>query len=85
MFANLLSKMLMIIRLNLTGEVQTLLITIKFVGAKGEVKIAQWIRGSNTVWTSALDNSSSMSYGKFNGHSKAWWRAFIRIWYSLGL
>ena len=47
------------------------------IGAKGEVKIAQWIRGSSVAWTSSY-NKKSMLYGNSKGRSEMWWRKFIR-------
>ena len=61
-----------------------LLNTVKFLGVKGELKIAQWIRGSHAAWTELHDKASSTSYGSFNGHSETWWRGFIKLCYCLG-
>lgn len=58
--------------MNVTEEMLTLLTTIKFLWIKGELKIAQWIRESDSAWTHTYDKASSTSYGKFNGHSEAW-------------
>jgi len=45
--------------MNVTEDVLTLLYTIKFLGIKEELKIAQWIRGSNAAWIHEYDKSSS--------------------------
>ena len=70
--------------IDVTEDLLTLLNTVKFLGVKGELKIAQWIRGSNAAWTELHDKASSTSYGSFNGHSETWWRGFIKLCYCLG-
>ena len=69
---------------DVTEDLLTLLNTVKFLGVKGELKIAQWIRGSNAAWTELHDKASSTFYGSFNGHSETWWRGFIKLCYCLG-
>lgn len=69
---------------DITEDLLTLLNTIKFLGVKGELKIAQWIRGSNAAWTELHDKASSTSYGSFNGHSETWRRGFIKLCNCLG-
>ena len=60
-----------------TDELQTLYNAIGVIGSKGEVKIAQWIRGSSLSWTDKFDKQSA-SYGNSHGHNELWWRLFIR-------
>jgi len=69
--------------LEVTTELKTLVNAIDVLGVKGELKISQWIRGSNAAWTQEY-NKLALSYGNFKGHSEAWWRLFIKICYSLG-
>lgn len=47
------------------------------VGLKGEVKLAEWIRGSNITWTNA-HNKSAFSYGNHCGRDINFWRSFIK-------
>ena len=44
---------------------------------KGELKLAQWIRGSTLQWTTGYNKAAS-SYGSSMGHSELWWRRFLR-------
>ena len=57
--------------LDVTAELITLVNAIDALGVKGELKISQWIRGSNAVWTQEYDKFAP-SHGNFKGHSKAW-------------
>lgn len=62
---------------DMSEELKIVVDAINNVGAKGEVKIAQWIHGSSVAWTLSY-NRKSMSYGNFRGKSEMWWREFIR-------
>ena len=64
-------------------ELKTLYNAIEVIGSKGEVKLAQWIRGCTLSWTDNYDKQS-MSYGNSNGHNEMWWRLFIRKCHILG-
>lgn len=57
---------------------------INVIGEKGEVKLAQWIRGSTLAWTNAY-NKACMSYGYSSENSEVWWRVFMRKCFILGL
>ena len=65
-------------------ELAVLVNAIDTIGEKGEVKLAQWIRGTSLQWTNDFDKTS-MSYGNAMGHSKMWWRLFMRQCHVLGL
>ena len=67
-----------------TEELRTLYSAMEMIGAKGELKLSQWIRGSSLAWTNDY-NKRSTSYGKSLGHSEKWWRIFIRKCHVLGL
>ena len=54
------------------------------VGDKGEVKLAQWIRGSSQEWTIQY-NKDCHSFSNSMGHSEAWWRTFMRQCYVEGV
>lgn len=54
------------------------------VGIKGEVKLAEWIRGSSAAWTQDY-NKKSFSYGNNKGHSLEQWRLFMRQCNVLGI
>ena len=69
--------------LDVTAELVTLVNAIDTLGVKGELKISQWIRGSNAAWTQEYDKLAP-SHGNFKGHSETWWRLFIKICYSFG-
>ena len=58
-------------------ELQVLIDALNHVGCKGEVKVAEWIRGSKLSWTDAFDKKA-MSYGNHCGKSIDFWRGFIR-------
>ena len=58
-------------------ELSIVIDAIDTIGTKGEVKIAQWIRGSTLQWTSDYNKAAS-SYGNSMGHSELWWRRFLR-------
>lgn len=57
---------------DMTEELRIVADAITTIGAKGEVKIAQWIRGSLVIWTSSF-NRKSMSYENSKGRSETWW------------
>ena len=69
--------------IDFTEELKTLYNAIEVIGSKGEVKIAQWVRGSTLSWTDKY-NKQSVSYGKSHGHNEEWWRLFIRKCHVLG-
>ena len=58
-------------------ELRTAIDAIDTIGSKGELKIAQWIRGSTLQWTASY-NKAALSYGNLMGHSEHWWRKFPR-------
>ena len=58
-------------------ELQVLIDALNHVGCKGEVKVAEWIRGSKLSWTDAFDKKA-MSYSNHCGKSIDFWRGFIR-------
>ena len=62
---------------DMLAELKIVVDAINSIGAKGGVKLAQWIRGSSVAWTSSY-NRKSMSYGNFEAKSEMWWRKFIR-------
>ena len=43
---------------DLTSELSILHNAIEVIGQKGEVKLAQWIRGSSLAWTDAYDKTA---------------------------
>ena len=65
-------------------ELKILVDALNQVGAKGEVKIAEWIRGSSVSWTNAY-NKKALSYGNSRGHTLEQWRLFMRQCHVLGL
>ena len=54
------------------------------IGQKGELKVAEWIRGSTVSWTNAY-NKKAHSYGNHRGHSLEQWWLFMRQCHVLGL
>ena len=50
---------------DMTEELSIVADAITTIGAKGEVKIAQWIRGSSVAWTSSFNRKSVI--WKFQG------------------
>ena len=58
-------------------ELKILLDALNQVGYKGELKIAEWIRGSNISWTNSYDKSC-LSYGNNRGKDLYFWRMFIK-------
>ena len=69
---------------DVTSELSILHNAIELVGQKGEVKLAQWIRGSSLAWTDAYDKKVP-SYGYSTEHSEMWWQIFMRQCHVLGL
>ena len=65
-------------------ELKVLINALETVGSKGEVKVAEWIRGSALSWTEKHDKSS-LSYGNHCGHGIDFWRKFMRQCHVLGL
>ena len=68
---------------DLTSELSILNNAIEVIGQKGEVKLAQSIRGSSLAWTDAYDKIAP-SYGFSMNHSEMWWRIFMRQCHVLG-
>ena len=60
-----------------TEELKILLDALEQVGCKGEVKIAEWIRGSKISWTDAF-SKKCLSYGNHRGKDLNFWRTFIK-------
>ena len=58
-------------------ELKVLIDALDVVGCKGEVKIAEWIRGSNIPWTDMHDKKA-LSYGNHCGKDINFWRQFIK-------
>ena len=65
-------------------ELEILSDAMNHVGGKGEVKIAEWIRGSHVAWTNAY-NKSCLSYGNHKGRDINFWRTFIKQCYTASL
>ena len=65
-------------------ELCILIDAIDQVGCKGEVKISEWIRGSNIPWTNEF-NKKSLSYGNHRGKPISFWRSFLRQCSAAGL
>ena len=66
-----------------TGELADLISCLDTLGAVGEVKASEWIRGSNASWTDRFDKTSP-SFGSGRSHSQSWWRNFMRACHVLG-
>ena len=58
-------------------ELEVLINAIDELGDKGEVKLAQWIRGSSQEWTIQY-NKKCHSFGNSMGHPETWQRTFMR-------
>jgi len=56
---------------------EVLVDALKVLGCKGEVKIAEWIRGSKLDWTRTL-NKTCLSYGNHKNKDLVFWRNFIK-------
>jgi len=54
------------------GELAILVDAIDTIGDKGEVKLAQWIRGTSLQWTNDYSKSAN-SYGNSPGHTEMLW------------
>lgn len=65
-------------------ELRILADAIGQLGVKGEVKLAEWIRGSSVSWTQA-HNKKALSYGNNMGHTLDEWRLFMRQCHVLGV
>jgi len=65
-------------------ELVALTSSLDTLGAVGEVKVSEWIRGSNASWTNNFDKSSP-SYGSGRSHLQTWWRNFMRACHVLGM
>ena len=70
--------------IDLKDELNVLLSALSQLGCKGEVKIAEWIRGSNIAWTNTYDKTSFL-YRNHKGRSMHFWRTFIKQCHVLGL
>ena len=64
-------------------ELAVLIDALDKVGCKGEVKVTEWIRGSQISWTNAYDKST-LSYGHHNGRDIKFWRLFMKQCHVLG-
>ena len=62
---------------NYKPELIVLIDALEQIGCKGELKIAEWIRGSKISWTDSY-NKHSLSYGNHKGKDIAFWRSFIK-------
>ena len=58
-------------------ELKILIDALNHVGCKGELKIAEWIRGSSMSWTNAYDKTC-LSFGNNKGRDLMFWRRFIK-------
>ena len=58
-------------------ELKVLIDAVDHLGGMGEVKIAEWIRGSKIAWTNGFDKNC-LSYGNHKGKDMNFWRTFIR-------
>ena len=58
-------------------ELKILMNALDELGCKGEVKVAEWIRGSKVSWTNA-HNKQAFSYGNHLGKDITFWRTFIK-------
>ena len=65
-------------------ELEILIDAMNHVGGKGEVKLEEWIRGSNVAWTDA-HNKDCPSYGNHKGRDINFWRTFIKQCYAASL
>ena len=65
-------------------ELKMLHDAIEVLGQKGEVKLAQWLRGTSLAWGNKF-NKQAYSYGCSAMHSEKWWRTFMRQCHVLGL
>ena len=65
-------------------ELKVLIDALRNVGCKGEVKIAEWIRGSKLQWTDAYDKKC-LSYGNHKNKDMSFWRTFIKQCHVLSL
>ena len=63
--------------LDFKEELNILIDALNHVGCKGEVKVAEWIRGSNIAWTNEYDKNC-LSYGNHKGKNMNFWRTFIK-------
>ena len=58
-------------------ELKILMNALDELGCKGEVKVAEWIRGSKVSWTNT-HNKQAFSYGNHLGKDITFWRTFIK-------
>ena len=69
---------------NMKNELAIVINALDQLGSRGEVKIAEWIRGSKLAWTNEFDKSV-MPYGNHCGRAVEFWRNFLRQCYVNGL
>jgi RecQ family ATP-dependent DNA helicase len=67
-----------------TSEAKNLVQAINALGSKGECKISEFLRGSNSSWLTD-ESKRNVSYGAGCHHSVQWWRSFIRQCHGLGI
>ena len=67
-----------------TKEARSLVQAVQALGSKGECKVSEFLRGSNSSWLTE-QNKEDISYGAGRDHSLAWWRIFIRQCHCLGI
>ena len=60
-----------------TKEARSLVQAVQALGSKGECKVSEFLRGSNSSWLNE-QNKEDISYGAGRDHSLEWWRIFIR-------
>ena len=58
-------------------ELKILLDALKTIGCKGEVKLAEWIRGFKLQWTDAFIKQC-LSYGNHKNKDMIFWRISIK-------
>lgn len=58
-------------------EIKILMYALHRIGCKGEVKVAEWIRGTKMSWTDNF-NKKCLSYGNHMGKDMLFWREFIK-------
>jgi len=60
-------------------ELKVLIDAVDHLGSMGEVKVAEWVRGSKIAWinTNAFDKKC-LSYGNHKGKDMNFWRTFIK-------
>jgi len=59
-------------------ELKVLIDAVDHLGGMGEVKVAEWIRGSKIAWTNAFDKKC-LSYGDHKGKDMNFWRLSMEL------